>query len=450
MEHFIFKQRNISMKHLSVLRRSIMQQQSGNIRFVSSQGYAGKIGLHQGVITQETSEMDVSRFLAGGMQTCNWMEMTTSVVGSSHHQMPQLLIDGLEKSNYCMNTMTAMKDLFGKLPYVKIRLMPVVFTDYRDEVCYHLLHQQANQQQFTPAMFLDQVKHEETLRQRLKILTFTYCLGLMVPNKQERPARRSRRESLLQRIFQRVIQQSVGMFPNQSTDESQDSFGNTVLSLELTSDQQTQEINAHSRVVTTNAVSCGPESGPDSRHFCERWKQFLAWSPAVPELSEYRDMNIGSLPSMNMSDIEFGHNLYEVACGLFKNLKFDPAAIASSTDVRSLLNGATGSSHDFAHAMIGFLRSSGIPARFALGYIFNPRLGDMGDQVRGANRAFGWVQAWHEGYGWIGVDPTNQRLVDWQYVRSAVGRDYSDVPPCSISHNTTGLNIDSLVQVDLI
>jgi hypothetical protein len=31
--------------------------------------------------------------------------------------------------------------------------------------------------------------------------------------------------------------------------------------------------------------------------------------------------------------------------------------------------------------------------------------------------------------GWIAFDPTNRRMVDGRYVRIAVGRDYSDVPP---------------------
>ena len=31
--------------------------------------------------------------------------------------------------------------------------------------------------------------------------------------------------------------------------------------------------------------------------------------------------------------------------------------------------------------------------------------------------------------GWVGLDPTNDKLVDWQYVRVAVGRDYTDVQP---------------------
>ena len=39
------------------------------------------------------------------------------------------------------------------------------------------------------------------------------------------------------------------------------------------------------------------------------------------------------------------------------------------------------------------------------------------------------MQASHPEAGWIGADPTNRKLVDWQYVRVAIGRDHGDVRP---------------------
>jgi transglutaminase-like putative cysteine protease len=39
-----------------------------------------------------------------------------------------------------------------------------------------------------------------------------------------------------------------------------------------------------------------------------------------------------------------------------------------------------------------------------------------------------------EGYGWIGLDPTNNKVVDDAYIVLAVGRDYTDVAPVSGSY----------------
>ena len=53
---------------------------------------------------------------------------------------------------------------------------------------------------------------------------------------------------------------------------------------------------------------------------------------------------------------------------------------------------------------------------------------DPGTPFR-ASASHAWVQAWHAELGWVGLDPTNDKLVDWQYVRVALGRDYGDVRP---------------------
>ena len=40
-----------------------------------------------------------------------------------------------------------------------------------------------------------------------------------------------------------------------------------------------------------------------------------------------------------------------------------------------------------------------------------------------------WVEALVPGLGWVGLDPTNDVLASDRHVRTAVGRDYADVPP---------------------
>ena len=40
-----------------------------------------------------------------------------------------------------------------------------------------------------------------------------------------------------------------------------------------------------------------------------------------------------------------------------------------------------------------------------------------------------WVEALLPGLGWVGFDPTINRLAGEQHIRTAIGRDYADVPP---------------------
>ena len=85
---------------------------------------------------------------------------------------------------------------------------------------------------------------------------------------------------------------------------------------------------------------------------------------------------------------------------------------------------------DFAHIMIALVRSLGIPCRYVSGYLFHQQ--EHGDRSsHGATHA--WVEALMPGLGWIGFDPTNNKLAGDQHIRVAIGRDYADVPPtCGI------------------
>jgi len=40
-----------------------------------------------------------------------------------------------------------------------------------------------------------------------------------------------------------------------------------------------------------------------------------------------------------------------------------------------------------------------------------------------------WVEAFLPELGWIGFDPTNDLVAGDRHIRTAIGRDYSDVPP---------------------
>jgi transglutaminase-like putative cysteine protease len=103
------------------------------------------------------------------------------------------------------------------------------------------------------------------------------------------------------------------------------------------------------------------------------------------------------------------------------------------TDVNSspkvLFEAGGGVCQDLAHAMLGVLRLAGVPCRYMSGYVYDPADSDEGDKVKGAQASHAWVEAWHPQLGWVGIDPTNDKLVDWQYIRIAAGRDYSDVQP---------------------
>ena len=46
-----------------------------------------------------------------------------------------------------------------------------------------------------------------------------------------------------------------------------------------------------------------------------------------------------------------------------------------------------------------------------------------------AGQSHAWAEFLLPGLGWVGLDPTNDTVVDHRHVRIAVGRDYCDIPP---------------------
>ena len=78
---------------------------------------------------------------------------------------------------------------------------------------------------------------------------------------------------------------------------------------------------------------------------------------------------------------------------------------------------------DFAHVMIGAIRSMGLAARYVSGYLRS------GADVQGAEASHAWVSAYVPGAGWLDFDPTNDVMPSDGHVTVGWGRDYGDVTP---------------------
>ncbi len=68
----------------------------------------------------------------------------------------------------------------------------------------------------------------------------------------------------------------------------------------------------------------------------------------------------------------------------------------------------------------------GIPARYVSGYLYRGRE-DHDRSTPDATHA--WVDVLLPHLGWVGFDPTNNLIAHHRHIRTAVGRDYADVPP---------------------
>jgi len=92
----------------------------------------------------------------------------------------------------------------------------------------------------------------------------------------------------------------------------------------------------------------------------------------------------------------------------------------------------SGVCQDFAHFLLAILRLVGIPSRYVSGYICPNKSG-----MRGEGATHAWVEAYLPFYGWLGLDPTNNCIVNEQHVKLAVGKDFSDCSPVKGTYRGT-------------
>ena len=107
---------------------------------------------------------------------------------------------------------------------------------------------------------------------------------------------------------------------------------------------------------------------------------------------------------------------------------YEPGVTSISTKLDEVLAHRSGVCQDFAHLLVGCLRSQGLAARYVSGYLeTQPPPGQT--KLQGADASHAWAGLYVPGHGWVDLDPTNDLVVDDRFVVTAWGRDYGDVPP---------------------
>jgi transglutaminase-like putative cysteine protease len=153
--------------------------------------------------------------------------------------------------------------------------------------------------------------------------------------------------------------------------------------------------------------------------------EFLFDSPHVERSRELGDYAVKSFTARR-AILESASDL---ARRIHRDFKFDRTATSVSTPLRQVLKQRSGVCQDFAHLMIGCLRSIGLAARYVSGYILTaPPPGRP--RLVGADASHAWASVYcGERVGWIDIDPTNNCIVDDAHVTLGWGRDFADVTP---------------------
>jgi transglutaminase-like putative cysteine protease len=118
----------------------------------------------------------------------------------------------------------------------------------------------------------------------------------------------------------------------------------------------------------------------------------------------------------------------DLSARIYRDFTYRRGSTTVSTGVNDVLAAGEGVCQDFARLAIACLRANGLAASYVSGYLAtDPPPGK--ERMVGIDATHAWASVWTPQNQWLGLDPTNDQMVDERYIVVGWGRDYADVPP---------------------
>ncbi len=147
--------------------------------------------------------------------------------------------------------------------------------------------------------------------------------------------------------------------------------------------------------------------------------EFIFDSPYISALTELREY---ARPTFTPRR-PLRSALEELTRRIHDEFAYQPRSTSIDTPLLEVLHNRRGVCQDFAHLMIGALRSLRLSARYVSGYVRS------GPRFQGAAASHAWVSVFDPQNGWLNFDPTNNMMPSDAHITLAWGRDYGDVTP---------------------
>lgn len=253
----------------------------------------------------------------------------------------------------------------------------------------------------------------------------------------EQPVRDSANHIILYPIkdeYQEVLKHQLTITGEPYVDIYKDYYGNDVGSFTTSESHTELVIDSKMEIITKLRVL--PE---DIKSKEEQWDQLLHVRNQVNFIDFLKVEQFDALNEITTL-LETAHNRevtpLTAALRLNEYVYANFLYIKGITSVETTLNEIwklkAGVCQDFAHMLSAMLRIIKIPARYVSGYVCPNKNG-----MRGEGATHAWVEAFIPFYGWLGLDPTNNVVVNDLHVRLAVGRNFTDCSPVKGTYKGT-------------
>ncbi len=226
--------------------------------------------------------------------------------------------------------------------------------------------------------------------------------------------------------YQEVISQHVKITDDPLVEKYKDYYENTVGAFTNPGVHSALTIDSEITVVTHNHQL--PEDLTPQKEQWEMLQQLRYQLPYINFLIPQQFKSLSEVLQVTNKEQALEQTPLQLAKSLsnfvYHNFEYKAGVTTVETTIDEIWELKSGVCQDFAHLLLVMLRLANIPARYVSGYICPNKNG-----MRGEGATHAWVEAYIPTYGWLGLDPTNNILVDDKHVRLAVGRSFLDCSP---------------------
>jgi transglutaminase-like putative cysteine protease len=246
------------------------------------------------------------------------------------------------------------------------------------------------------------------------------------------PVRDSANQIILYPIkdeYQDVLSHQLIITGEPNVEKYRDYYGNeigTFMNIEL---HKELRIDSTKTIVTKERVL--PNVSSEPKDIEEQWNHLYQIKNVVPFIDFLIPEFFEASPEVKkIADPALYKSMpvFEAAKKLtdyvYKNFNYIKGVTNTRTTIDEVWKLKAGVCQDFAHILSVMFRLINIPARYVSGYVC-----PKDKNLRGEGATHAWVEAYVPFYGWIGLDPTNNCIVNDLHVRLAIGRNFSDCSP---------------------
>ncbi len=242
--------------------------------------------------------------------------------------------------------------------------------------------------------------------------------------------------------YQRCLEHAVEVIPAGHRSDGVDAFGNPLVRLEIDVPHTSLTVTSRMQV----DVYARPRLPANESLAWERVVEEFRYRAVPParellEAARFRHESAHVRIKRVFADyaapcLTPGRPLADAALALMhqihRDFSYAPGTTEIGTPLAEVLEQRRGVCQDFAHVMIACLRAHGLAARYVSGYVRGVATPSDAPAVPtpvGAGASHAWISVWAPPFGWIDLDPTNDKPAGLDHVAIAWGRDFADVSP---------------------